>query len=402
MSDSINPKLLKRLVALSLPKGVDVAEYAKQRALYRPVRTRMSLAAVSGVLGLTGGVILLIFFAPLRASENVPLLLLACSIPAFLLTRLLVTSFGTKLPATEAQSGNAVIQRDGGLFYALTGLAGAWQRVGDKKLRQSGPIVVVYIFAGYTLLLTGAMLCLNQILDRGAATSYTATVQEKIVTQGKRHKNYFLRIPSPTAAWLPFLDFGGTEDISVNRGVYDRAAEGETTVTLAVHDGALGMPWYQWSPEAVGNLRAAVSAPSGRATLRADAPTITAACAWRDGFNLATEIGHAPAQDYRREYWPNGALKAEEPLIDGVIHGVGQYWFDNGARYANIPYRQGRKHGTFILHRKDGSIEQQLSYKDGALYGINTWYDVSGAVTAAAVYVGDAEHYPLTYCNGNK
>jgi hypothetical protein len=401
----MTPNILKKIAALAVPKGIDPTEFARLRMLYRPLRTRLSWFSLPGVLGLIGGVMMLIFFAPLRAWEVVPILTLVCVVPALLLTRGVIASLTAKLPVdlVEVNSGT-LIQRHTSFMYDVTGLGKNWQLIADKNLRQSGPVVILYCFFGMTLLMAGAVMCVNQILDGSEGVAVEATVQEKILTHGKHgSKNYFLRIASPTTALLSIFDLGETEDLRVNRSIFDRATEGSTTVTLTIHEGLLGMPWYQLPHDAFGDLKPeqAVS-PARRLNHRANAADIAAACAWRDGFNLATEIGHAPAQDFRREFWPNGALKAEEPLINGVVHGVGQYWFDNATRYANIPYKQGQKHGTFNLHRADGSIEQQLSYKDGLLFGINTWYDASGHVTATAVYTGDNEHFPLTYCNGNK
>lgn len=401
----MNPNILKKIAALAVPKGVDPTEFARLRMLYRPLRTRLSLLSLPGVLGLIGGVMMLIFFAPLRAWEVVPILTLVCVVPALLLTRGVIASLTAKLPVDLAEvHRGTLIQRHTSFMYDVAGLGKKWQLIADKNLRQSGPVVILYCFIGMTLLMAGAVMTLNQVLDRSEGVAVEATVQKKIVTHGKHgSKNYFLRIAAPTTALLPFFDMGGMEDLRVNRSVFDRAIEGSSTVALTLHQGGLGMPWYQLPHYAFENLGPDQSAsPALSLNHPANSSEIAAACAWRDGFNLATEIGHAPAQDFRREFWPNGALKAEEPLINGVIHGVGQYWFDNATRYANIPYKQGQKHGTFNLHRADGSIEQQLSYKDGQLFGINTWYDASGHITATAVYIGDNEHFPLTYCNGNK
>ncbi len=399
----MNQSLLKKLAALGLPKGVDPAEFVRLRMLYRPLRTRLSLVSVVGVLGLIGGILLIIFFSPLRAWEMVPIIAFGCSAAALLITRALIATVTTKLPtdAAEASSGT-LIQRRSSSFYELTGLGKAWQHIADKNLRQSGPVVAIYCFLGLTALLTGAVLTLNQILDQREGSLIEAAVQEKILTHGKhKSKNYYLRIASPAPAWFNWLgDVGDVEDIRVNRNVYDRAIEGTTTVSLVIYDGALGMPWYRLPDNAFGNLSTTTSSTSSLGDKLAN--EIHTACLWRENFNLATEIGHAPAQDYRREYWPNGALKAEEPLINGVMHGVGQYWFDNGSRYANIPFKQGQKHGIFILHRANGTIEQQLSYKDGQLYGINTWYDENGTVAAAAVYVANNQYFPLRYCNTTK
>jgi hypothetical protein len=92
-----------------------------------------------------------------------------------------------------------------------------------------------------------------------------------------------------------------------------------------------------------------------------------------------------PAQ-IRRETYPNGALKAEEPYVNGVIEGNASYYYPNGKLTAQIPYRGGKKHGVFTLYRDDGSKEQDLSYKDGELHGTIRWYNPDGSMKGAAQY----------------
>ncbi len=221
----MNPSILKKIAALAVPKGIDPTEFARLRMLYRPLRTRLSLLSLPGVLGLIGGVIMLIFFAPLRSWEVVPILTLVCVVPALLLTRGLIANLTAKLPVDNAEvNSGTLIQRNTNFMYDLTGLGKNWQQITDKNLRQSGPVVILYCFFGMTLLMAGAVMCLNQILDGSEGVAVKATVQERILTHGKHgSKNYFLRIASPTSALLPIFNLVETEDLRVNRSIFDRA-----------------------------------------------------------------------------------------------------------------------------------------------------------------------------------
>ena len=86
------------------------------------------------------------------------------------------------------------------------------------------------------------------------------------------------------------------------------------------------------------------------------------------------------AQEMQREYWPNGQLKQEEPLVDGKRDGLARYWHSNGQLYSEIPWRDGVKHGPHMLYREDGSLEQALNYDHGELDGILTWFHEDGSV----------------------
>jgi hypothetical protein len=86
------------------------------------------------------------------------------------------------------------------------------------------------------------------------------------------------------------------------------------------------------------------------------------------------------------EYWPNGKLKSEEPLMNGVRNGVGQYFHDNGKLYGKIPWKDGKKNGVFKLFRPDGTLEQVLSYVDGAVHGEIQWFKEDGTLQAKSVF----------------
>lgn len=98
------------------------------------------------------------------------------------------------------------------------------------------------------------------------------------------------------------------------------------------------------------------------------------ATTWATSENLATLPSLNPER-FQIENWPSGHLKSKEPIAEGKINGIGEYWFDNGQLYGKIPYLNGQKHGAFTLYIEDGSVDQELRYKNGQLHGINRWYN---------------------------
>ena len=96
-----------------------------------------------------------------------------------------------------------------------------------------------------------------------------------------------------------------------------------------------------------------------------------------------------PKATYKEEHYPNGQIRAREPVSNGQRHGVAIYFFDDGRLYGKIPWEKGLKHGCFELLRSDGSKEMSLCYKKGQLHGPSFWYDYRGNITHKGLYQKD-------------
>lgn len=389
----------KKLERQGIPPGMSDEEYAAMQAAMKPYKARIGVVTVFVVLALFGSLFLFIFTEPMRAWETMPMLFLLTAPLTYFLVRVAMQFLFAALPAaeTQTQSENTLIQR-GGLGDFFSWYRDGIRRIPDTRVRSNQSGMLILLTAAISGLLMTAPLALNRYADGSEGKTYTITVESKYISSGKGGSRYYkLRFPTPVASVLPF-SYDTHEVVQTSRGDYDRVVPGQTTVTIEVHDGALGLPWFKHSRHYLDGLADGISLPS----LGAADKALAAACAWRDNFNLAREIPTIPTNDYRRDYWPNGKPRSEEPLVNGVPHGVGHYWFDDGRPYANIPYRQGKKHGTFTLYRKDGTIEQQLSYKDGVPYGVNAWMAADGSVASSYVFVSEGEHYPVTVCQKYK
>lgn len=253
--------------------------------------------------------------------------------------------------------------------------------------------IKILIFISVACLFIYIMLAANKWLDASPAEKMTLPVTGKHIHDDEGSISYLAEVRSPIPSYMPFgISMNSYENIVVsNQQEYDRVLPGHSQVTVSVHKGYLGFPWYEsgyhithLASENVSNISPAL---------------IKEACQWRQNFTVARDIEPLPPQGYQREHWPNGALKSEEPLVNGQIHGIGKYWFDNGARYGEIPYNHGKKHGYFMLYRADGNKDQSLSYKDGHPFGLCEWYKEDGSLKERYLMVDEHTALPASKCD---
>lgn len=92
------------------------------------------------------------------------------------------------------------------------------------------------VCAGIALWCLLILVYCNGAFDRSFSEMQT-TVLSRQVTQGRRgSKNYYLVVTS----WRPGKD---TEELRVNAAIYEGTVP-NSTVTVDVHNGLLGWPWY--------------------------------------------------------------------------------------------------------------------------------------------------------------
>ncbi|MBP7252706.1 MAG: hypothetical protein KBA75_04390 [Alphaproteobacteria bacterium] len=390
----------KKLEQQNIPPGMSDEDYAAMQVAMKPYKTRVGIFTVIILLAMFGSLFLFIFTEPMRAWETMPLLfVLTTPLTYFLVRASMQLLFAALPPSTEhTTTNNPMIQRGGFLSDVFGWYHTGVQRIPNPHVRRNQSGLVILHTATISAALMTGVLAINHYADTSEPKVYTIAVESKYISHGKHGSRYYkLRFPSPVDSILPFA-YDTHEIVQTNRGDYDRIVPGQTTVTIEVHSGALGLPWFKHNRHYLDGLADGISLPSQGVADKA----LAAACTWRDTFNLQQEIPPISTNDFHRDYWPNGKLRSEEPLVNGAIHGVGHYWFDDGRPYANIPYRQGKKHGTFTLYRQDGTVEQQLSYKDGVPYGINAWMGADGQVSASYVFISEGEHYPVTDCQKYK
>jgi hypothetical protein len=264
-----------------------------------------------------------------------------------------------------------------------------------------------------TVLGCGCILWLATVFtyNRMADTSPTTYANEKILlvdyTSGKHSRNYYVEVHNPNPPLLPFFDTPTTH-ISIRESDVTHITPHQTSIRFPIHQGALGLPWTQHHTyDVLKPLDAFGERLTSHTTMPALTPQhtvpfseISAACRWSKQAYMVNDIEPITPTSYARDFWLNGALRSVIPMVGDEKHGIEHDTFDNGQVYGDIPWKHNKKHGVFTLHRPDGSTEQRLSYKDGAPYGINQWFDSNGQMTYSYLYINEKVILPARMCRG--
>ena len=64
-------------------------------------------------------------------------------------------------------------------------------------------------------------------------------------------------------------------------------------------------------------------------------------------------------------YHEDGAKYREAPYVNGKQHGTQIWYYKDGSKLSEIPYLDGKKHGTMIDYREDGSKGIEIVYENG-------------------------------------
>lgn len=127
------------------------------------------------------------------------------------------------------------------LIYIFAGLAMTLSFAPNVGARGSKWLRRIAFGLSISLVTLGILLLMNGGLDRFPTNDVTATVLEKRIG-GLRKRQYHIYVSS----LRPGI---GREDLKVGSSVFERAAVGKI-VTVKLHPGYLGLPWYaDVSPE---------------------------------------------------------------------------------------------------------------------------------------------------------
>lgn len=219
----------------------------------------------------------------------------------------------------------------------------------------------------------------NKYLDWSEGVVIRDTIMDKEVSDGRRRFKFYSVGVIPRLEKFCCDKVTGILNFSVDEDTYSRAKVGRTEYRMLVKLGLLGIPWvsqFEIIPETLskGESHAGVKGKS------LSAKELDAVKHWNP------EIPNNQTNDFRVTNWSSGALKSKEPLLDGQVHGVATFRFENGQLYGQIPFKHGEKHGRFKLHRENGIIDQELSYKEGRLHGVCRWYDNNGKLKQEELY----------------
>lgn len=220
---------------------------------------------------------------------------------------------------------------------------------------------------------------LNQTLDKSKKRLNIAAVENQFsetTGTGKSRRVYFYLILkyAKNPSHLP-------NRLAFSRSTYDNFKIGDG-IEITVRKGFFNSPYIEGvraipSPELV-----SASTKSGAASLTYQRARDLAR--WIPTLNPKGEL--TGPVSWVEEKYPSGKIRQREPFVQNTRHGTATYWHENGVIYANINWRNGKKHGRVKISFPSGSIEQSLSYREGQLHGLCAWYDRDGQVTHMALY----------------
>ncbi len=228
-----------------------------------------------------------------------------------------------------------------------------------------------------------AFVDINKMFDSSVTQEFTALVEQKYsrtTGSGKnRRTRYYLVLTfneNPLRIPSPFL---------ISSWDYNRFTERQG-IRFFVKQGALKAAYIdEIQSTALPETWRVESAKVSQQRMN----EIREALKWR-----AEKPSENVAAQRRIEKYRTGQVRSDEPLVNGMIHGVARYYHENGVPYAEIPFLNGEKHGSFKLFRADGTIEQNLSYKNGKPHGLLQWHDSQGNLIQREVYI-EGSHVPL-------
>lgn len=91
-------------------------------------------------------------------------------------------------------------------------------------------------------------------------------------------------------------------------------------------------------------------------------------------------------QDAPVRIQPTGRRESLEPKADGVTHGKARYYHPNGQLYGVIQWDKGRKTGSHVLYRENGTPEQFITYSSGQPDGVVLWMHPDGKIKQFGYY----------------
>lgn len=110
------------------------------------------------------------------------------------------------------------------------------------------------------------------------------------------------------------------------------------------------------------------------------------------------------ANGYYREWFANGQLKIEAPVVEGtpdigelaiatwVFDGLSKVYSDQGALTAEIPYAKGTLHASSRYYFSSGKLQKIIPYEQGEIHGLTQVFDENGELLEETPYSKGEKH----------
>jgi antitoxin component YwqK of YwqJK toxin-antitoxin module len=100
----------------------------------------------------------------------------------------------------------------------------------------------------------------------------------------------------------------------------------------------------------------------------------------------------------------NGQKWEESSYVAGKMHGLYQLWYENGKKREETTYVEGRRHGLYQVWHENGKKREETTYVEGRRHGLyQVWYK-NGQKGGEITFVAGKEHglYQAWHENGQK
>jgi hypothetical protein len=87
-----------------------------------------------------------------------------------------------------------------------------------------------------------------------------------------------------------------------------------------------------------------------------------------------------------KNYYANGKIKAEVPVKNGKRHGIAIQYYQNGKKHVEMTYVNGKNHGMTKRYYENGNLYEETEYRDGEMHGTRKKYREDGKLSTEATF----------------
>jgi antitoxin component YwqK of YwqJK toxin-antitoxin module len=95
------------------------------------------------------------------------------------------------------------------------------------------------------------------------------------------------------------------------------------------------------------------------------------------------------SREMKKEYYPDGKLKAVLNYKKGELDGVALYYYQNGNLKERANYKKGTRERVSTTYYEDGNLKEEIHYAGGKREGLARLYDEDGRLIRESVYRDD-------------
>ena len=95
------------------------------------------------------------------------------------------------------------------------------------------------------------------------------------------------------------------------------------------------------------------------------------------------------SREVKKEYYPNGKLKAELNYKKGELEGIAKYYYQSGNLKERANYRKGKRERVSTTFHENGKVKEEITYVNGKREGITKLYNENGELISESTYKDD-------------